>query len=83
MPENPAAKGKSGRYRPAAATFREASENQLPKWDNIFRPQRASPDMAMPGLTNLRLPPPVYDAEFLWLTCRFTWRDVFALAGAD
>jgi hypothetical protein len=34
LPENPAAKGKPkpGQYRPAAATFREASENQLPKW---------------------------------------------------
>jgi hypothetical protein len=34
LPENPAAKGKPkpGQYRPAAATFREASENELPKW---------------------------------------------------
>jgi hypothetical protein len=39
--------------------FEKRERKLIAEMDNIFRPQRVSPDMGMPGLTDLRLPPPV------------------------
>ena len=43
---------KPGEYPEPAGTFRGTRTELLPKTENIFRPQRVSPDMGVPGLSD-------------------------------